>query len=47
MRVLKTFNGVTLATYGDCYMIRKGRIKIVCANPLTALYYYYQLLSEK
>ncbi len=47
MRVLKSYNGVTFATYGDRYMVKKERFKIVCNNPLIALYYYYQLLSEK
>lgn len=46
MRVLKSHNGVTLSTYGNDYRVMKGRIKIVCTNPLIALYYYYQLLSE-
>lgn len=46
MRVLKIHNDIIFATYGDCYMVKKGRMKIVCNNPLIALYYYCQLLSE-
>lgn len=47
MRVLKSYNGVTFSTYGSSYMVKKGRMKVVCNSPLIALYYYYQFLSEK